>query len=84
MFYFLGLWKGDPPVKQGYSESAHKLKNAFIELTKRKQTCQCSLENLNFHIKNLWFAVLEENFVFSFKNTLEVSAYSELDTQFGQ
>ena len=40
--------------------------------------------DFKLHIKNLWLAVLEENFVFSFKNTLEVSAYSELDTQFGQ
>ena len=87
VFYFPGLWKGDPPmapVNQGYSESAHKLKNAFIELIKRKQTCRCSLETFKLRIKNLWFAVLEENFVFSFKNTLEVSAYSELDSQFGQ
>ena len=87
VFYFPGLWKGDPPmapVNLGYSESAHKLKVALIELTKRKQTCRCSLETFKLRIKNLWLAVLEENFLFSFKNTLEVSAYSELDTQFGK
>jgi len=87
VFYFPNLWKGDPPmapVNLGYSESALNLKNALIELTKRKREGRCSLETFKLRIENLWLAVLAENFVFSFKNTLEVSAYSELDTQFGK
>ena len=92
VFYFPSLWKGDPPmapVNLGYSESTFNLKNALIKLIKQKQmkteqNCNGSLQTFKLRIENLWQAVLAENFVFSFKNTLEVSAYSELDAQFGK
>ena len=87
VFYFPSLWKGDPPmapVNIGYSESAQILKTALKELTQRKQTCRCSLETFKLRVKRLWEAVLQENFVFSFKNTLEVFAHNELDSQYAQ
>ena len=87
VFYFPSLWKGDPPmapVNIGYSESAQTLKTALKELTQRKQTCRCSLEIFKLRVQNLWSAVIQENFVFSFKNTLEVSAYNELNQECAQ
>ena len=87
VFYFPSLWKGDPPmapVNTGYSENAQKLKTALINLTQRQDTCRCSLETFNLRVKSLWGAVLQENFVFSFKNTLEVCAYNELDSECAQ
>ena len=35
-------------------------------------------------MQNLWSAVIQENFVFSFKNTFEVSAYNELNQECAQ
>ena len=87
VFYFPSLWKGDPPmapVNMGYSESAQTLKTALKELIHKKQTCRCSLDTFKLRVKSLWEAVLQENFVFSFKNTLEVCAYNELDSQYAQ
>ena len=87
VFYFPSLWKGDPPmapVNTGYSESAQNLKTELIKLTQRKQACRCSLETFKLRVTKLWEAVLQENFVFSFKNTLEVFAYNELDSQYAQ
>ena len=87
VFYFPSLWKGDPPmapVNIGYSESAQKLKTALKELTQRKQKCRCSLETFKLRVQNLWSAVIQENFVFSFKNTLEVSAHNELNEECAQ
>lgn len=46
--------------------------------------CNCSLEVFKIRVETLWGAVLNENFVFDFKNTLEVCAYNELDSQYGQ
>ena len=85
VFDFPSLWKGDPPmasVNMGYSESAQTLKTALIEITQDKRTCRCSLGTFKLRIKQIWQAVLQENFVFSFKNTLEVCAYNELDSQY--
>ena len=87
VFYFPSLWKGDPPmapVNIGYSKSAQTLKTALIELIHKKQTCHFSLDAFKLRVKSLWDAVLQENFVFSFKNTLEVCAYNELDSQYAQ
>ena len=85
VFYFPWLWKGDPPmasVNMGYIESAQSLKTALIEIIQNKRTCRCSLGTFQLRIKQIWQAVLQENFVFSFKNTLEVCAYNELDSQY--
>ena len=87
VFYFPSLWKGNPPmasVNTGYSESAQTLKTALIELTQDKKTCRCTLETFKLRVGQIWQAVLQENFVFSFKNTLQVCAYNELDSQYGQ
>ena len=87
VFHFPSLWKGDPPmapVNVGYVEGAQQLKTALVELTKRKTSCRSSLEVFKGRISNLWSAVLQENFVFSFKNTLEVAAYNELDNHYSQ
>ena len=87
VFYFPSLWKGDPPmapVNIGYSESAQKLKTALVKLIHKKQICHYSLEVFKLRVKSLWEAVLQENFVFNFKNTLEVCAYVELDSQYNE
>ena len=87
VFYFPSLWKGNPPmasVNTGYSESAQILQTTLIELTQYKKTCRCTLETFKLRVQQIWQAVLEENFVFSFKNTLEVYAYNELDSQYAQ
>ena len=87
VFYFPSLWKGDPPmasVNTGYSESAQILKTSLIELTQDKKTHRCTLDTFKLRAQQIWQAVLQENFVFSFKNTLEVCAYNDLDSQYAQ
>ena len=81
VFYFPSLWKGDPPmapVNTGYSEKAQTLKTALINY----RTSRCTLGTFQLRVQQIWQAVLQENFVFSFKNTLEVCAYNELDSQY--
>ena len=83
---FPGLWKGDPPmapVNPGYSFEACTLKDAIVTSIKDNQSC-CSFAAFHLRVKTLWYAVLREKFVFSFKNTLEVTAYNELDTKYSQ
>ena len=96
--YFPALWKGDPPmapVSEGYSRAAQMLKSHLIELLlerSNKDYCNSSIFNgtmgnlhlSSFEIKtrDLWTALLTENFIFSFNNTLEVTAYYSLETQY--
>ena len=91
--YFPGLWKGDPPmapVNEGYSQTAQSLKHKLVEIICKRASISYSEENIgdlslsSFHvkIKDLWTTLLKENFVFSFKNTLEITAYNSLETAY--
>ena len=85
--HFPGLWKGDPPmapVNDGYSSKAQSLKSHFISLAKSNQKNIVQISVFSHHLKQLWKAILHENFVFSFKNTFEFVAYSALDIEYGK
>ncbi|XP_062843670.1 interferon-induced very large GTPase 1-like [Trichomycterus rosablanca] len=83
--YFAQLWEGSPPMappNPSYSENVQKLKSAiFTNATKSKSM---KLSEFKSRISDLWKALLNENFVFSFKNTLEIAAYRKLETEFGK
>ena len=84
--YFPSLWKGDPPmapVNPGYIFMAHFLKQQMV-FTIQERESYCNFSNFELRVTKLWDAVLQEKFVFSFKNTLEVTAYNEVDTKYGQ
>uniref|UniRef100_A0A3B4Y2U1 VLIG-type G domain-containing protein n=1 Tax=Seriola lalandi dorsalis TaxID=1841481 RepID=A0A3B4Y2U1_SERLL len=78
--YFAQLWEGSPPMappNPGYSESIQELKN-FI-LSKASQSAGMTLSQFKSKIHDLWNALLNENFVFSFKNTLEIKLYNRIE-----
>ena len=79
--YFPTLWFGNPPmapVNPMYSMQAGTLK---MSLLKSISSCQVKKFSKSIHcFKTFWDAILQENFIFSFKNTLEMSVYSTLDS----
>ncbi|XP_068440425.1 interferon-induced very large GTPase 1-like [Clinocottus analis] len=82
--YFAPLWEGSPPMappNPGYSESVQELKT--IILSKASQSAGITLSGFNSKIQDLWEALMNEQFVFSFKNTLEVAVYRKLEVQYG-
>ncbi|XP_025752966.1 interferon-induced very large GTPase 1-like [Oreochromis niloticus] len=82
--YCSQLWEGSPPMappNPGYSESIQEVKN--IILSKASQSAGITLSQFKTKIQDLWSALLSENFVFSFKNTLEIAAYRKLEDQYG-
>uniref|UniRef100_A0A3P9D5B0 VLIG-type G domain-containing protein n=2 Tax=Maylandia zebra TaxID=106582 RepID=A0A3P9D5B0_9CICH len=82
--YFAQLWEGSPPMappNPGYSESIQELKN--IILSKAKCSPGITLSHFNRKIQDLWKALMNEQFVFSFKNTLEIAVYRKLEVEYG-
>ncbi|XP_047426859.1 interferon-induced very large GTPase 1-like isoform X2 [Mugil cephalus] len=82
--YFAQLWEGSPPMappNPGYSESVQELKRMI--LTKASQSAGITLSHFKSKIQDLWNALMNEQFVFSFKNTLEIAAYRKLEVQYG-
>ena len=84
--YFPGLWKGDPPmapVNPGYSDKASQLKSTLVALVQNPRS-DSTFANFILRVEKLWSAVCRENYIFSFKNTQEVTAYNDLDAEFSK
>lgn len=77
-----GLWEGHFPmvaVSRGYSESAQNLKYHLVEYLE-EGTRANSFSSFRIKIHDLWEALLTEKFLFSFKNTLEITTYNSIET----
>ncbi|KAK7884532.1 hypothetical protein WMY93_027655 [Mugilogobius chulae] len=77
--YFAQLWEGSPPMappNPGYSESVQELKSYI--LSKAATSSGVTLSQFKTKVKDLWNALLNENFVFSFRNTLEIQFIENL------
>uniref|UniRef100_W5NMU2 Interferon-induced very large GTPase 1-like n=1 Tax=Lepisosteus oculatus TaxID=7918 RepID=W5NMU2_LEPOC len=82
--YFAQLWEGNPPMappNPRYSENIQELKQAILSTASQQKGL--NLSEFRIRIQDLWKALLNENFVFSFKNTLEISAYRKLEVMYG-
>ncbi|XP_058658756.1 interferon-induced very large GTPase 1-like [Ammospiza caudacuta] len=86
--YFAHLWEGNPPMappNPTYSQNVQQLKSKILQEAKRKsQHSILRLSGLKDRFDRLWNALLNENFVFSFKNSLEIAVYRRLETAFSQ
>ncbi|KAL9862899.1 interferon-induced very large GTPase 1-like isoform 1-T2 [Geothlypis trichas] len=86
--YFAHLWEGNPPMappNPTYSQNVQQLKSKIFQAAKKQsQRSILRLSSLKDRIGDLWNALLNENFVFSFKNSLEIAVYRRLESAFSQ
>nr|XP_055057558.1 interferon-induced very large GTPase 1-like [Misgurnus anguillicaudatus] len=83
--YFAHLWEGNPPMSPPnptYCENIQELKEAIISQALKSNGM--SLIHLRERIHDLWEALLNERFVFSFKNSLEISTYRRLEAEYSK
>ncbi|XP_016350408.1 interferon-induced very large GTPase 1-like [Sinocyclocheilus anshuiensis] len=83
--YFAQLWEGSPPMAPPnpcYSENVQELKSTI--LSHASKSMGVTLAQFKDRIGDLWNALLNENFVFSFKNTLEIVTYRKLEEEYAK
>ncbi|XP_042572567.1 interferon-induced very large GTPase 1-like [Cyprinus carpio] len=83
--YFAHLWEGSPPMappNPNYCENIQELKKTIMSHASKSD--EMVLVDLKDRIKDLWEALLNERFVFSFRNSLEISAYRKLETKYSK
>ncbi|CAM4675413.1 unnamed protein product [Leuciscus chuanchicus] len=83
--YFAQLWEGSPPMappNPNYCENIQELKQNI--LTHASKSEGIMLTHLRDRIQDLWEALLNEQFVFSFKNSLEIATYKKLETEYSK
>ncbi|XP_062387315.1 interferon-induced very large GTPase 1-like [Sardina pilchardus] len=81
--YFAQLWEGSPPMaplNPSYSENIQELKETI--LTYASESKSLTLIEFKYRLRDLWNALLKENFVFIFKNNLEITAYRALEDKY--
>ena len=86
---FPNLWSGSPPmapVNPAYSTEASLLKHVIIQLHSEDDLKFWSSTIPKFckHLEEMWKAVLQEDFVFSFRNTFEIAAYRALEDEYNK
>ncbi|XP_065325518.1 interferon-induced very large GTPase 1-like [Pelmatolapia mariae] len=82
--YCAQLWEGSPPMappNPGYSESIQEVKNTI--LSKASKSAGITFSQFKTKIQDLWTALLNESFIFSFKNILDISVFQKLEVQYG-
>uniref|UniRef100_A0A8C5MEK7 VLIG-type G domain-containing protein n=1 Tax=Leptobrachium leishanense TaxID=445787 RepID=A0A8C5MEK7_9ANUR len=86
--YFTQLWEGDPPMaptNPGYSQNVQDLKQIILDIGRNESPSNIlTISQFKARVMDLWNALLHENFVFSFRNSLEIAAYNKLETAYGQ
>ncbi|KAM8810017.1 LOW QUALITY PROTEIN: interferon-induced very large GTPase 1-like [Eudromia elegans] len=86
--YFAHLWEGNPPMappNPAYSQNVQELKSKILQAAKKEsQGSVLRFSSLKLRLRDLWNALLNENFVFSFKNSVEIATYKKLETEFSQ
>ncbi|XP_067220223.1 interferon-induced very large GTPase 1-like [Chanodichthys erythropterus] len=83
--YFAQLWEGSPPMappNPNYCKNVQELKKTIMSHASISHGMM--LTDLKDRIKDLWEALLKERFVFSFRNSLEISAYRKLESEYSK
>ncbi|XP_063404230.1 interferon-induced very large GTPase 1-like [Mytilus trossulus] len=85
VWYFSDLWVGDPPMaptNPGYSKSVADVKHAILyELTPKRDTF-FTIKDTLIRMEDLWTGILRDDFVYGFRNSLEMKAYSTMEKRY--
>ncbi|KAM3919956.1 LOW QUALITY PROTEIN: interferon-induced very large GTPase 1-like [Leptodactylus fuscus] len=86
IYYFSHLWEGNPPMAPNphYSENTQKVKDMILGSRRSDSRGILSISEVSVRIEDLWMALKNENFVFSFRNTLEISSYRKVENKYRQ
>ncbi|NEO55469.1 MAG: hypothetical protein F6K54_21785 [Okeania sp. SIO3B5] len=83
--YLPSLHEGDDyrnPIIPKYSKEVNELKNQIVYDIKLQN--ESSILSFSNHLKALWEAVKKDNFVYEFKNTIEIQARGKLDAEWNK
>ena len=83
--YISDLWLGNPPmapINPRYCSQAREVVEAIFSDLVDNQHQFLSIKDTSLHLRNLWDAILAEDFVFSFCNGLQIKAYNLFENEY--
>ena len=87
VMYLSDLWSGDPPmapINPGYSEKARGVRKSILQRFVTAKPEILKISDLQAKISDLWNAILSDDFVFSFRNSLYIRAHLILERKFSK
>ncbi|XP_063446798.1 interferon-induced very large GTPase 1-like [Mytilus trossulus] len=85
VWYISDLWSGDPPMSpanQGYSRRVAEVKHAILHDLASTRETYLTITDTILRIDDLWKGILKDDFVFSFRNSLELKAYNNMERKY--
>ncbi|XP_045703514.1 interferon-induced very large GTPase 1-like [Phyllostomus hastatus] len=86
VYYFAHLWDGNPPMappNPRYSHNVQELRSRILMTAKEDSRGSIlKISDVKSRVQDLWRALVNENFIFSFRNTREVMAMRKLETMY--
>ncbi|XP_046849933.1 interferon-induced very large GTPase 1-like [Xenia sp. Carnegie-2017] len=85
VFYIPSLLKGSPPmapINPNYGRAVQEVKDNIIHLMCSKVLSRNDISVFRERVNMLWEAMLKENFIFNFRNVIEVRAFTSLDKKY--
>ncbi|VDI48948.1 Hypothetical predicted protein [Mytilus galloprovincialis] len=85
VWYFSDLWVGDPPMaptNPGYSKSVRDVKHAILYKLTSQRNSFFTIKDTMIRIEDLWTGILRDDFVYGFRNSLEMKAYSTMEKRY--
>ncbi|XP_073681795.1 interferon-induced very large GTPase 1-like [Garra rufa] len=83
--YFAQLWEGSPPMappNPSYCENIQELKESIETYASKSHGMM--LVDFKDRIKDLWKALIKEQFIINFRKSREISAYRKLETKYSK
>lgn len=84
VWYLSDLWHGDlpmAPVNPRYSENVKRLKEDIIFRLSKESDTYLTISDTASRIEDLWCGILKDDFIFSFRNNIELKAYCSMGQQ---
>ncbi|XP_028415124.1 interferon-induced very large GTPase 1-like isoform X15 [Dendronephthya gigantea] len=85
VFYIPSLLQRSPPmapVNPDYGRAVQRVKETIINLMYSEKCLKISFSQFQDRVCKLWESMLRENFIFSFRNVIEVRAFRSLDRKY--
>ena len=82
VFYFPDRWTGESTmqrVNQAYSDKVAEVRHRILSKVQKSKMNLLPVNDISSRIRALWMSISKEDFVFSFRNYLQVRSYYDLE-----
>ncbi|CAG2206571.1 Interferon-induced very large GTPase 1 [Mytilus edulis] len=85
VWYLSDLWNGDPPmapINPGYCRRVEDIGSTILHEIALGRETYLTITDTMARIEDLWRGILKDDFVYSFRNSIEMKAYNDMEQKY--